>query len=455
MNSAVPLQIDPTVLNCPRGRQFGLVTPSDLQLREDDPPMQIDIAICGAGLIGCGIACHLQHDPVLRNRFVMFDRQKNLVGQFFERMQYVDQRVMRSPYEHHIAPDGDIQLLDFARLFTEKLTEIERNQIMLALTGQRTVVPTDIFIGHTSQTIASHQLTYRAFSKEVTKIEPATPFGWKLTLCSEQVVKARAVIVATGAMSRGLPKVFNEASRTFHNQVHSVYEHSVDPMPGEHIVLVGSGQSAGHWLKAASEQGTHVTWLVRKDDRYRCTDFDTKYFRTEGLVEFQKMSIDCREKLLREESRGSIMLEFRTGIESMLNQQQLEILRGIEIKEISDSSGRLDCILSSGPHIIADRIVVANGLTTETSLIDSIATFTGEWPQIDEANLQIKGVEGLFVAGALAGLAIGPGCRVVDGVRLAVERLLPTLRQIIGGQTFVDSSLRIRGTRAIVSLGSS
>ena len=89
-------------------------------------------------------------------------------------------------------------------------------------------------------------------------------YPYSLTLCSQEKIKARSVIVASGAQYRGLDL---ENCHTFDNA--GVY-YAATPMEGEicsgeEIVIVGGGNSAGQAAMFLSTHAAHVHILIRKD----------------------------------------------------------------------------------------------------------------------------------------------------------------------------------------------
>ena len=68
----------------------------------------------------------------LGDSFLLLDERNTFAESLVNRLAAVGQQVMRSPYHHHLAPDGDITLAAFGRLRWSKLTASERHQLDLA-----------------------------------------------------------------------------------------------------------------------------------------------------------------------------------------------------------------------------------------------------------------------------------------------------------------------------------
>jgi hypothetical protein len=78
------------------------------------------------GIIGCGVACQLFRELDASCRIIILDTKTHLAEAFFTNTERNCQRTLRSPYDQQLAPDEDLQLVDFARLNLACLTTIER-----------------------------------------------------------------------------------------------------------------------------------------------------------------------------------------------------------------------------------------------------------------------------------------------------------------------------------------
>lgn len=445
-NAVVPLPLRPALLASPSGRVFAAPLPVDLRISSDPPPQAVDIVICGGGVVGAALACQLRCEPGLRDRFAIFDAGFNLCGDFFDLLRRLDQRVLRSPYEHQLAPDGDLQLLDYARLFREHLTPLEHEQVELALTGQRSVVPTDLFIAHSTHVIGCHRLTERAYRFRVQRLEAAVD-GWQLIDDAGRVVRARCVILACGSTPRAIPPPLASAFAVAPNRVFSGYDHALEPRSGEQLAILGTGLTAGQLVLSAALSGAHPIWFVRDDDRYQNTDFDTSWFRTEGMAHMRRLPLGRRLEELERLMHGSLMLEYLPLLEEMERDRRVTIIRGDDVIALTAHPSHLVLELRSRKTYQADRLCVALGLRPRTELIPTECPRVGEFPVVDDETLELNGCNNLFAAGPLASLAIGPASRVIDGGRLAAERILPVLVQRLCGEP--PRRRRIKGTLAI------
>lgn len=330
-NSIVEPDYRPQLLDSPTGRAFASENLYRCITKMASPPKKSEIVVIGGGIVGCGIAVHLWHQDHLRDNFIILEPHTELCGKLFDIWTRIGQKVMRSPYDHHIAPDGDLQMLDFARLRLGELTDLEIEQVMLGLSGQRAVVPVDIFMGHTRHVISAHALQDKSYRSRVDKIISLRngSHNYLLILNNGEEVLCNKVIFSTGNEQRKLDDVWGRAIVQFPEQVS--FCDSPANSASDRVLVVGSGMTAAHILINSCKLGRKTTWLIRHEERYRCADFDTAFFRTEGIARFRKLStISEKRKLLSEQSRGSIMLEFLPLLESFEKNGCLNVLRSIE-----------------------------------------------------------------------------------------------------------------------------
>ncbi|WP_198297528.1 FAD-dependent oxidoreductase [Deinococcus sp. DB0503] len=444
-NSIVELDHRPELLDSPTGRSFANEELHRCLITQESPPQESEIVIIGGGIIGCGIAAQLWHQDDLRNNFIILDSHHELCGNLFDTWGRIGQRVMRSPYDHHIAPDGDLQMLDFARLRLSELTEVERQQVIIGLSGQRAVVPVDIFIAHTRHVISTHALqdrSYRIRVKKIVKLSDSS-HNYSLILDNGHTLLCNRVIVAAGNEYRELNGVWSRALENFPDQV-SFCDNPQRPSRGNRILVVGSGMTSAHTLVNCYKSGCQITWLLRNEERYRCADFDTAFFRKEGIARFEKIpTLIKKRELLVEESRGSIMLEFYPILQELEHNHNIDVLRFIEPTSVIKHHDALSVHFNNGSSIEVDQVLLATGITPATSVLPKgVLLHDGRYPELDTATLELIDYSGVHVAGALASLVLGPAAKNVDGARLASQKIIPALQS----RDQIQKSYTIRGT---------
>src|SRR5213078_2343436 len=151
----------PHLLESPRGRDWPRLPAAPAAAREPGPPSRADVVVVGAGPAGLAVASALWHHGI--HDVVVLDRGGRPARRFFDRIDLLGQRVLRSPYEHHPGVEGyrDCELLDFARLHWSRLTVIERGEVRMAQAGHRSVVPVDVFEAYCDHLVATHDVAGR------------------------------------------------------------------------------------------------------------------------------------------------------------------------------------------------------------------------------------------------------------------------------------------------------
>lgn len=431
-NAIEKLDHNPELLKSPLGRCFLGVNNSSRNIMKISPPDSVELAIIGGGVIGCAIACQiLRYIPSLRSKMAILDSQSLLVQNFFDYISATGQRVMRSPYEHQIAPDGNLQMLDFARLHFSQLTDIEKKQTKIALSGQRSVVPVDIFKAHTTHIIGVYELNKLAYRFKVKSIQSDDEDSWIIRGDNNSNVKAKAVIIATGNQAVNWDDTLLKYSHQFKDSIQSGYDQKRQIKANERVAVIGSGLTAAHIILQIIEAKGYPIWILRNEEKYRCADFDTAYFRSEGISRFRKLSIQNRAKLLEEENRGSLMLEFVSLFEELENKRYVEVFRNSKIEHIfKDITGKININLLRRKKIQVNKIIVATGLTPNTQLLpDETRLIDKKYVNLNEDTLEIEGLKNFFVVGSLASLVLGPAAKNIDGARLASEKILPVLEK--------------------------
>ena len=429
-NNIEQLDFDPELLESPVGRHFAVDGPMAMKTQTSAPPEEVDIAIVGGGIIGCGLAVQLRSSRNLGRRFILLDSQPHLVERYFKAMKATGQKVMRSAYEHQIAADNQIQMIDFARLHYSSLTERERFQIRLGMSGQRSVVPLDIFIAHVQHVAKVANLRRIAYRFQVASIQRGRG-GYILRSSQGRVVAAKHIVLASGSHENPLGEPFQDVKDFLPGRVKTAYQAHEAPIKGR-TAIVGSGLAAGHLILKVIGDGGRPVWILRGEDRYRCADFDTSYFRTEGMARFRREPVGNRAEILVRESRGSLMLEFLPLVQKLEGSGQLEVHRNSQVTSVEPAESGLALHLDTGKTVAVDHVIVSSGLMPQTSLLpDDVELLHRRYPLVDDDSLELKGYPSFFVAGPLASLALGPAAKNVDGARLASEKIVPALERLL------------------------
>ncbi|MDT7801424.1 MAG: hypothetical protein QOI78_4857 [Actinomycetota bacterium] len=417
---------EPHLLDSPRGRDWPRLGVAGAPGRGGAPGNSADVVIVGAGPAGLAVASALWHHGV--RDVVVLDRDGRPCGRFFDRVDRLGQRVLRSPYEHHPGVEGyrDCELLDFARLHWSRLTDVERREIRMAQAGHRSVVPVDVFEAYCDHLVTSHHVAERTWQASVREVLPTAE---AVTVRANRfTVTAPHVVLCLGEERRPAPEAWWGGGTPPRGV--SYWD---DPVPagGHRRIVVGAGLTAAHLLTASLEAGHEVHWVVREtEERYQCADVNSSFFRPEGRARFDGVDRAGRLELMGRHRRASIMFEFRPRLRQAEAEGRLVVHRGESVKEVGDGSSGVVCRLESGHLIEADSAVLALGTTPSIGgglLPPDVVAERDGWPALDERTLGYTRAPRVSVVGAAAGLVLGPAARNIDGHRVATARVAASI----------------------------
>jgi cation diffusion facilitator CzcD-associated flavoprotein CzcO len=401
---------DPGLLGSPRGRHL---PGPDPRHRTGAPPATADVVIVGAGPAGLAVASALWHRDV--RDVVLLDPADRPCGRFLDRVDGLDQKVLRSPYQHHPGAEGyrDCELLDFARLHWSRLTAVERREVRMAQAGHRSVVPVDVFEAFCRHVADVHHVADRTWRTTARAVEPAD--GAVVVRTEDGPIEARSVVLALGERTRPAPW----------DAPAGVYGWD-EPRPTTgSVAVVGAGLTAAHLLAAALDAGREAHWVLREEaERYQCSDVNAAFFRAEGRARFgAEVSWADRGALMRRHRRATIMFEFRPLLAAAERSGQLRVHRGRAVAGLTDGPAVL---LEGGDRVAADSVVLALGTVPSTGtglLPDGVVDARDGWPDLTEQTLGYRRAPAVFAVGAAAGMVLGPAARNIDGHRVASARV--------------------------------
>jgi 2-polyprenyl-6-methoxyphenol hydroxylase-like FAD-dependent oxidoreductase len=410
---------DPQLLDSPRHRPWPAVPAPGTRPPGASLPGRANVVIVGSGPAGLAVATALWHRGV--RDVVLVDRSGRPCRRFFDRIELLEQRVLRSPYEHHPGVEGyrDCELLDFARLHWSLLTSIERREIRMAQAGHRSVVPVDVFQAYCRHIAATHQVDGRTWQASVRELIPGADAV--LVRTGDAELTAGYVVLCTGEERREAPAAWAIGEGC------SYWDEPVPEGP-ERIVIVGAGLSAAHLIANALRAGRCVTWVFRAPaERYQCSDVNAAFFRAEGRARFDGVPWPDRRRLMSAHRRASVMFEFRPLLQRAEADGRLSVHRGRTVTGISSGPGGSACLrLADGGQIRGDHVVLALGTTRPAAprlLPRQIAGTRDGWPSLDARTLAYHRAPRVFAVGAAAGMILGPAARNIDGHRVATERV--------------------------------
>ncbi len=404
----------PHLLSSPRHRDWPAY-PGGAVAAPGEPPRHADVVLVGAGPAALAVTAALWHLGV--RDVVLLDRDGRPGGRFFDRVDLLDQRVLRSPYEHHPGVEGyrDCELLDFARLHWELLTATERREVRMAQAGHRSVVPVDVFQAYCRHVAALHGVGHRLFRASVDRVLPGP--DEVLVRAGEHEITARFVVLCLGEERRTAPPGWSGAG----------YWDEPAPPAGDTDVVVGAGLTAAHLIATGLDAGRRVRWVLRGErERYQCSDVNASFFRAEGRARFDGVTWAERLSLMGRERRASVMFEFRPGLRDAEADGRLTVYRGTGVRAVG--AGAVE--LADGTRVTGDRVRLALGTVPSIGaglLPDHVVGARDGWPDLDERTLAYRAAPRVLAAGAAACLVLGPAARNIDGHRVATARIATTI----------------------------
>jgi NADPH-dependent 2,4-dienoyl-CoA reductase/sulfur reductase-like enzyme len=414
---------EPHLLDSPRGRDWPRVSAPVLPDPGATPGNSADVVIVGAGPAGLAVASALWHHGI--RDVVVLDRTGRPCGRFFDRIDRLGQRVLRSPYEHHPGVEGyrDCELLDFARLHWARLTGTERREIRMAQAGHRSVVPVDVFEAYCDHLVTSHHVAEKTWQASVREVLPTSE---AVTVRANRfTVTAQHAVLCLGEERRPAPEAWWGGGPPPRGVS---YWDEPAPPGGERRLVVGAGLTAAHLITGALAAGRQVHWVVRETgERYQCADVNSSFFRPEGRARFDGVDRAGRLELMRRFRRASIMFEFRPLLQQAEADGRLVVHRGEAVKEIGDG---VVCLLESGRRLEVDSAVLALGTTPSIGsglLPPDVVGERDGWPDLDERTLCYARTPRVSVVGAAAALVLGPAGRNIDGHRVATARVAASI----------------------------
>jgi cation diffusion facilitator CzcD-associated flavoprotein CzcO len=423
---------EPHLLDSPRGRAWPAYPVPDRSGRGPTPPGTADVVIVGAGPAGVAVAAALWHLGV--HDIVMLDRADRPCGRFFDRVDLLRQRVLRSPYGHHPGVEGyrDCELLDFARLHWAQLTRPERHEIRMAQAGHRSVVPVDVFEAYCRHVATIHHGYDRSWRANVRAVRPE-PDG--LTVRADGFdVAARFAVLCLGEERQPAPPAWFGGAGL---PAGVSYWDSPASADAESVTVVGAGLTAAHLIANALRDGRRVHWVLREtQERYQCSDVNASYFRAEGRARFDGVPWADRLALMRRERRASVMFEFRPLLADAEAAGRLTVHRGCAVRAVMAGSGGEAVVrLAGGGEVVADHAVLALGTVPSVGaglLPGHLVAAQDGWPDLDERTLAFRRAPRVFAVGAAAGMVLGPAARNIDGHRVATARVAATIAVRLG-----------------------
>lgn len=410
----------PELLDSPRFRK-GFYSAQNGIAGGAPPAGRTSVAIIGGGPAALSVATALWHRGI--TEFTVLDRLGGTCTQFLDRTNVLRQNVLRSPYEHHMGTEGagDCELIDFARLHWDLLSDTERKEVRMAQYGHRSVVPLDIFEGYCAYTASLHGVPERTVRANVSAIHRASSSGLEL-LTDTGSIAADFVVCALGEGPRSAPAEWNVDPTNPRIQSWEKYNGDL----GTHPVVIGAGLSAAHIISDQLRHGRDVTWVMRRAERYQCADVNAAFFRAEGRGGFSASTWADRQSIMQAQRTASIMFEFRPLLLEAESSGQLSVHRDARITQVSSEVEGIRVELANGAGSLrGSGVALALGtvpISPSTVLGSSFSIADDGWPSLSD-QLEFEDHRNVFAVGALTCMVLGPAARNIDGHRVAAERV--------------------------------
>lgn len=295
----------------------------------------------------------------------------------------------------------------------------------------------ELFNAHADYLVRRHNLDDRIRDR----VEAIEPEGGGFLLRGRQSnYRARRVILAPGNPPPVLPWPEEkpvEPERALH-----VFDNrfSLDSfLDLDSVAIVGCGVTGGQLALALAARGVErITMFDINEPSMSDYDGNPCYVGPKCAEEFETIGdpVERRKVIVRQRYPGSLPRDIYAELSSLWETKTVTIEQG-RVTHLSQVGESIEVELSSqqdSPRIFSfDRVIAATGFAALPPANDLIAPLATHYqlPQgprgypFSDENLQW--MPGLYVAGALGELRIGPAARNIIGAHLAARRILPTL----------------------------
>lgn len=378
-----------------------------------------DLVIIGTGMVGITLAARAWHLGFKGDRITLIDGNKYFAENFFKRTKNSEQKIMRSSFIHHVAPNEDISLADFTRLKHNELTDIEKEQLKLARMSERSLPSLDVFLEHVKHVVINHNLHKRAFQFSADSIEKDKKGNWIISDEEGHKIETKYVILAMGQSPK--ENIYKDHSINAHVDNFKDYLNEKIKV----VNIIGGGNTSAHIVKSCLDRNLKVNWIIRNEENYACTDIPHKYWRDEGYLKFNQMTLDQRMDEIKKIYKGSAMLEHKGIFDDYKKDNTLTVFDNANILEINQNK---TIVLEDYTRIDSDLIISTIGFELKKLpyIKNGINVFNG-FPVLNDSTLEAEGLQNLFIASSHSALSLGPAAKNIDGARIASERIFKEL----------------------------
>jgi len=378
--------------------------------------------IIGGGIQGCCVAARLLGEKVEKEDLLIIDPHSEPMHSWRSLTEKIGMRYLRFPSVHHVDADP-YSLNKYA----------QSNDYAEPFRGKYARPRLDMFNQHSLDAI--DQVGVKQCWKQG-KVEGLTwnSGSWEVAVTSSHTIRAERVVLAIG--TNHVP-YYPEWSLSLkgenENIVHHVFELE-EPLPeGKSAIIVGGGMTAAHLAYTLSKRNPDQPVHLVKRHPFRVEDFDSdpgwlgpKYLRDYEKVNGYK---ERRKRIQEARNRGSITRDLHVKLKRQLKEGNL-LINTDEINTAHLVDGSVELGLQNNESIRGDCLLLATGANADCPGKSWLQPLINQLDlpcapcgfPIVQPSLEWK--QGLFAAGALAELEIGPVARNIAGARKAAERIV-------------------------------
>lgn len=372
--------------------------------------------IVGGGVQGCTVAIHLlRQKKVQHHELLIIDPHESPMKRWRTLTKRVGMEYLRSPSVHHQNPDPHSlrkfsKTHDYAQPF---IGSYDRPRL-------------DLFNEHCDRDFDELRILDCWLPSSVVGLEKSSE-GWSIKTQEGKALDAECVILAVGVNDTPHFPTWADPADERVQHIFSEKEKNIDGP----VVIVGGGISAAHLAHTYTRnEDTPVTLIKRHPFRIHNFDSDPGWLGPKYLNHYHQVTCYKQRRDLIRKARncGSITKGLYTRLKQLTRDGCLRIVTD-EITEASRSEAFIELQLKQQVSVQAGTVLLATGakniLPGREWLSEAIQDY--QLPcapcgfPITSPSLEWK--EGLYVAGALAELEIGPVARNIAGARKAAERI--------------------------------
>lgn len=382
----------------------------------------LDWLIIGGGVHGTALSFHLtQRLGVKPDRLRVLDPFPAPLALWDHFTHNVGMAYLRSPGAHHLHHDP---------WSLDTFAETREGKPLAGAIPLYKRPSLALFNAHTHWLVERYRLDVlreQGRANRLTRME----HGWRVET-EHGALEARHVLLAIGAGEQ--PHYPSWAAQHSHLPIHHIFDpafNRAELPPFNQLVVVGGGITAAQTAIALADSAPGaVTLLMRHDVRVHPFDSDPCWLIRDCLDDyFREPDLSNRRQLIRgARHRGSLPPDVATALTMAVDEGRVRLLRG-EVATAQKQDETMQLTLTDGSSISADRILLATGFETgrpggawlNTAIAEHSLPVAGDgYPVVDKT---LCWSPGLYVAGPLAELELGPPARNIIGARMAGFRL--------------------------------